>query len=105
MLQCRGSWCDMSLSTAEVRHIAWLARLGVTDAEVKRFREDLSVILDHFRALEELDTSGVPAATHASLLQNVLRDDTPAQSLAVGEVLANAPDSEDSCLRVPPILE
>jgi aspartyl-tRNA(Asn)/glutamyl-tRNA(Gln) amidotransferase subunit C len=95
----------MSLSNEEVRHIAWLARLGVTDAEVERFREDLSVILEHFRALEELDTNSVPAAAHASLLHNVLRDDVPAASLPSDEVLANAPDSEDSLFRVPPILE
>jgi aspartyl-tRNA(Asn)/glutamyl-tRNA(Gln) amidotransferase subunit C len=95
----------MSLSNEEVRHIAWLARLGVTDAEVERFREDLSVILEHFRALEELDTNSVPAAAHASLLHNVLRDDVPSPSLPSDEVLANAPDSEDSLFRVPPILE
>jgi len=95
----------MSLSSEEVRHIAWLARLGLTDAEVERYREDLSVILEHFRALEELDTGSVPAAAHASLLHNVLRDDVPAASLSGDEVLANAPDSQDACFRVPPILE
>ena len=95
----------MSLSNEEVRHIAWLARLGVTDAEVERFRDELSVILEHFSALEELDTGSVPAAAHASLLHNVLRDDVPAASLPSDEVLANAPDSDDSCFRVPPILE
>jgi len=95
----------MSLSSEEVRHIAWLARLGLTDAEVERFREDLSVILEHFRALEELDTNSVPAAAHASLLHNILRDDVPAASLPSEEVLANAPDSQDSCFLVPPILE
>ncbi len=95
----------MSLSNEEVRHIAWLARLGVTDAEVEQFREELSAILEHFRALEELDTDSVPAAAHASRLHNVLRDDVPTASLPADEVVANAPDSEDSCLRVPPILE
>ncbi|MBN1152330.1 MAG: Asp-tRNA(Asn)/Glu-tRNA(Gln) amidotransferase subunit GatC [Dehalococcoidia bacterium] len=95
----------MSLSNEEVRHIAWLARLGITDAEVERFREELSVILEHFRALEELDTASVPAAAHASLLHNILRDDTPAASLSSEEVLANAPESEGDYLRVPPILE
>ena len=42
----------MALSNEEVRHIAWLARLGLTDTEVAKFREELSVILEHFRALE-----------------------------------------------------
>jgi len=95
----------MLLSNDEVSHIAWLARLGVTDAEVERFREELSVILEHFRALKELDTSDVPTATHASLLHNVFREDIPVASLPMEEILANAPDSQDSCFRVPPILE
>ena len=95
----------MSLTNEEVRHIAWLARLGVTDSEVERFREELSVILDHFRALEELDTTGVPAAPHASLLHNVLRSDEPSPSLSSEQVLSNAPESEDRFFRVPPILE
>ncbi|TFH35869.1 MAG: Asp-tRNA(Asn)/Glu-tRNA(Gln) amidotransferase subunit GatC [Dehalococcoidia bacterium] len=95
----------MVLSNEEVRHIAWLARLGVTDAEVERFREELSVILDHFQSLEELDTRDVPGAPHASLLHNVLRDDVPTASLSSDAVLANAPDTQDSCFRVPPILE
>ncbi len=93
------------LSNEQVRHIAWLARLGVTDDEVERFRDDLSIILEHFRALEELDTDGVPAAAHASRLHNVFRDDIPHSSLTTDEVLANAPSTQDSCLRVPPILE
>lgn len=95
----------MGLSSDEVRHIAWLARLGVSNDEVERFRVDLSVILDHFRVLQELDTEHVPAAPHASLLENVLRDDVPQASLEVESVLANAPRSQDSCFRVPPILE
>jgi aspartyl-tRNA(Asn)/glutamyl-tRNA(Gln) amidotransferase subunit C len=95
----------MLLSNDEVSHIAWLARLGVTDAEVERFREELSVILEHFRELEELDTSHVPAATHASHLQNVFRNDAPKPSLSRDEVLSNAPDSQDPYFRVPPILE
>lgn len=93
------------LSNEQVRHIAWLARLGVTDEEVERFRDDLSIVLDHFRALGEVDTDEVPAAAHASRLQNVFREDSPQPSLTIDEVLANAPSTQDSCLRVPPILE
>jgi aspartyl/glutamyl-tRNA(Asn/Gln) amidotransferase C subunit len=95
----------MLLSSEEVRHIAWLARLGVTESEVEQFREELSVILEHFQALEELDTRDVPGAAHASLLHNVLREDVPSASLSSDAVLANAPDSQDSYFRVPPILE
>lgn len=95
----------MALSTEEVRHIAWLARLGVSEDEIERFRVELSVILDHFRVLQALDTASVPAAPHASLLQSITRDDTSRPSLPQDSVLANAPDSQDSCFRVAPILE
>jgi len=95
----------MELSSEEVRHIAWLARLGVTDEEVERFRVDLSVILEHFNLLQKLDTDNVPAAPHASLLQNIFREDVPRPSLETDSVLANAPRSQNLCFRVPPILE
>jgi len=96
---------SMSLSTEEVRHIAWLARLAVTDEEVERFRAELSVILDNFSVLRALDTERVPAATHASQLENVLRDDSVRPSLPAESVLANAPRQQDDLFRVPPILE
>jgi aspartyl-tRNA(Asn)/glutamyl-tRNA(Gln) amidotransferase subunit C len=95
----------MALTNEEVRHIARLARLALSDAEIARYVTDLSVILDHFRVLQELDTDRVPAAAHASLLRNVARDDRPRPSLPVDDVLANAPHRQDECLRVPPILE
>ena len=95
----------MALTNEEVRHIARLARLALTDAEIERYGADLSVILDHFRALQELDTSSVPSAAHASLLSNVSREDVARLSLPAEEVIANAPHHQDQCLRVPPILE
>ncbi|MFW6055895.1 MAG: Asp-tRNA(Asn)/Glu-tRNA(Gln) amidotransferase subunit GatC [Chloroflexota bacterium] len=95
----------MSLSTDEVRHIAWLARLAVTDEEIERFRADLSVILDHFSVLQNINTDNVPAATHASQLENVLREDTVRPSLASDSVLVNAPKQQDGLFRVPPIIE
>lgn len=93
------------LSNEQVRHIAWLARLGVSDVEVERFQQDLSMVLDHFRTLEELDTTSVPAAAHASQLSNVFREDVPQESLSVDDVMANAPAAQGYCFRVPPILE
>lgn len=105
VLQLPGSGHQMALSTEEVQHIAWLARLGVSEDEIERFRVELSAILDHFRVLQALDTASVPAAPHASLLQNVMRDDMSRPSLPPDSVLANAPDSQDSCFRVASILE
>ncbi len=95
----------MSLSTDEIRHIAWLARLAVTEEEIARFRADLSAILDHFSVLQNINTDNVPAATHASQLENVLREDMVQPSLASDSVLANAPRKQDDLFRVPPIIE
>jgi len=95
----------MALTNEEVRHIARLARLALTDAEIERYRADLSMILAHFRVLQELDTSSVPTAAHATLLSNVSREDLPQPSLPAEVVVANAPHHQDQCLRVPPILE
>ena len=95
----------MILSQDEVRHIAWLARLAVSDEDVERFRADLSAILEHFTALQQLNTDDVPAAAHASLLTTVVRDDVSRESLSDEQVLANAPRKEDSLFKVPPILD
>ena len=95
----------MTLTQEEVRHIAWLARLAVTEEEVERFRLDLSVILEHFTALQELNTENVPAAAHASLLSTIFREDVSRESLTSDDVLSNAPCKEDSLFKVPTILD
>jgi aspartyl-tRNA(Asn)/glutamyl-tRNA(Gln) amidotransferase subunit C len=95
----------MSLSQDEVRHIALLARVGLTDEDVAKFQVQLSSILDHFEALRALDTEGVPPTSHPLPLENVMRDDEARPSLTQEEALANAPAAEDGSLRVRAVLE
>ena len=95
----------MKLSREEVLHIARLARLGLTEEDVERFREQLSNILDNFEVLKEVETEGVPPTTHAVPLQNVLREDEVAPSLPQDEVLSNAPRQEEGHFKVRPVLE
>lgn len=95
----------MKLSREEVLHIALLARLGLTEAEVDRFREQLSNILENFEALQQIDTSGIPPTAQAIALQNVVRSDEIADSLPQNEILANAPRKEGEFFRVRPVLE
>jgi aspartyl-tRNA(Asn)/glutamyl-tRNA(Gln) amidotransferase subunit C len=90
----------LSLTLDDVRHIASLARLALSDEEADRLREQLSGILDHFELLKELDTSDVQPTAHSLPLTNVMRDDATWQSLSVEEVLANAPRSEGEYMRV-----
>jgi aspartyl-tRNA(Asn)/glutamyl-tRNA(Gln) amidotransferase subunit C len=88
-----------------VTHIARLARLGLSDAEVELFREQLSVILENIAILREADVSGISPLAHASRLSNVMREDEPQPSYPPEVLLANAPDQEENCLKVNAVLE
>jgi aspartyl-tRNA(Asn)/glutamyl-tRNA(Gln) amidotransferase subunit C len=95
----------MKLSYEQVRHVAWLARLGLSEEDVEKFTIQLSNILDNFEILEEVDTAGVPPATHTVPLQNVTRKDDVAHSYPQAEILSNAPKQEENCFKVQAILE
>lgn len=95
----------MKLSREEVLHIARLARLGLTEAEVDRLSEQLSNILENFEILQQVDTSNVPPTAQSIALQNVMRSDEVAPSLPASEILANAPRREGDCFRVRAVLE
>jgi len=88
-----------------VLHIARLARLGLTETELERLREQLSNILENFQILQQVDTTDVPPTAQAIPLQNVTRDDEVAPSLPPDDVLANAPQREGDCFRVRAVLE
>ena len=95
----------MSLTREEVEHIGQLARLGLTEEEVAKFQEQLSEILTHFDALQELDTEGVPPTPYPLPLDSVMRNDEAKDSLSQEDVLANAPLAEDGTFRVRAILD
>jgi len=95
----------MRLSYEQVRHIAWLARLGLSDEEVEKFSLQLSNILENVEILQEVDTTNVPPATHTIPLQNVLRKDDVAESYSQSDVLSNAPNQAEKCFKVQAILE
>ena len=65
----------MKLGSEEVKHIALLARLGLTEAEVEKFREQLSNILENFEELQQVNTDSVAPTAQVIALENVLRDD------------------------------
>ncbi len=95
----------MAISREEVEHVAFLARLGLTDAEKQTLQEQLSAILEHMRTINELDTSQIPPTAQVIPLRNVMRPDEPQPSLPMDEVLRNAPDREGDFFRVPHVLE
>jgi aspartyl-tRNA(Asn)/glutamyl-tRNA(Gln) amidotransferase subunit C len=94
----------MKLSREEVLHIARLARLGLDEAEIDKFSEQLSNLLEHFRVLQQVDTTGVPPTAQSIALQNVIRSDETQASLPPDQVLANAPQKEGDFFRVRPVL-
>ena len=95
----------MKLSREDVLHIARLARLGLTEAEVDRLREQLSNILENFEILQRVDTGDVPPTAQSIALQNVMRSDEVTPSLPPSDILANAPRREGDCFRVRAVLE
>jgi len=95
----------MKLSREMVQHIALLARLGLSEAELERFMEQLSNILENFETLQQVDTTNVEPTAQSIALENVLRDDETLPSLPAAEVLANAPSQEEGHFKVRAVLE
>ena len=91
------------ISEEEVRHVADLARLGLTDEEVKRMGRQLGAILESIDQIGELDLANVPPTTNALNLTNVLRPDEPHQCLPTEEALSTTPDAVDDLFAVPRI--
>jgi aspartyl-tRNA(Asn)/glutamyl-tRNA(Gln) amidotransferase subunit C len=92
------------ISPQEVREIATLARLDLSDQEIERMTGDLDAILTYVAALQALDTSSVEPMTHAVPFDCPLRPDQVAPSLPVEDALANAPRREGHFFLVPRIV-
>ena len=88
----------------DVKHVATLARLEVSEEELDVFTEQLAAVLAHADDVASLDTAGVPPTAHPLPLENVLRPDEVRPSLDRAEVLAQAPAVEDDRFKVPPVL-
>ncbi len=96
---------ESQLSSAEVEHVARLARLGITAEEVTLYRDQLRNILAHINALNGADTSQVPATAHPLEERNVMRPDEIRPCLRVEEALRNAPMVEGQYFKVKAIQE
>lgn len=95
----------MGLSEQEVRHVALLSRLQLSEEEVRAYTEQLGKILGYVEKLKELDTAKVEPMVTAAASGNVLRSDTPAPVLPREAALASAPEQDGEYFRVPPVLE
>jgi aspartyl-tRNA(Asn)/glutamyl-tRNA(Gln) amidotransferase subunit C len=96
---------SMALTIEEVRKVAHLARLRLSDEELKRMQQQLSSILDYMQMLQEADVEGVPPTAQVTDVVNVMRPDEVRPSLPVEEALANAPARENGYFKVKPVFE
>jgi aspartyl-tRNA(Asn)/glutamyl-tRNA(Gln) amidotransferase subunit C len=95
----------VALSHEEVRRIAELAKLDLTDDEVALYAGQLSNILDYFERLQELDTSHIEPTASVLPIKNVLRPDVAGEPLTPEQAIANAPDAKDNQFRVSAVLD
>ncbi len=94
----------MAISEEQVRHVALLARLALTDEQVAEYGEQLNSILEHIDTIRQLDLEGVEPTAHAVDMVNETRADEPLPCLPLDAVLLNAPEAEDGAFVVPRIV-
>lgn len=94
----------MSITRAEVAHLARLSRLALSDAELDHFAGQLDQIIGAVARVQEVAAEGIPPMTHAVPVVNVFRDDVEVPCLTAEQVLSQAPAAEKGRFRVPRIL-
>ncbi len=95
----------MKLTKDQVKHVAKLANLPLTDAEVTKFEGQLSETLDYVDQLNKINTAGVEPTSQVTGLENVLRDDETRPSLSQDEALQNTKSKQNGFFKVKAILE
>ena len=93
------------IDKTQVRKVAKLSRLELTEPEVEEFTGQLSAILDYVEKMNELDTTDIEPLAHCLPISNVLREDCARESLGTEKVLANAPQRDGEFFKVPKILD
>ncbi len=96
---------EKKIDAAEVRKVAKLSRLELSEAEVEEFTGQLRAILDYVAKMNELDTEGVEPLAHCLPVSNVFRADCVKESLGTEKTLANAPERDGEFFKVPKILD
>jgi aspartyl-tRNA(Asn)/glutamyl-tRNA(Gln) amidotransferase subunit C len=92
------------ITRADVEHVAQLARLALTEAEIVSLTDELGAIVDYAAQVSALDTNDVPPTAHPLPVVNVFRPDVARPGLPRDEVLAAAPEAQEKRFRVPRIL-
>ena len=94
-----------TITNDDVRHLAQLSSLQMSDAEVESLRADIEKIINYINQLDELDTDGVEPTYQVTGLQNIWRDDEIIDSsVSRQQLLALAAEQSDNCVKVPKVL-
>ncbi len=88
----------------DVRQVARLSRLRLSEAQVAHFTDQLAAVLEYVGKLDELDLAGVEPLAHASDQASVMRDDVERPGLPPDVLLGSAPDRQDDFFKVPRVL-
>ena len=94
----------MAHDPIDVRHVAGLARLELSEQECDVFQKQLEAILGHVESLAALEVSGIGPASYPAPVYDVMREGLPGDSLPREAVLANAPDQAQDQIRVPKVI-
>ena len=89
------------ITKEQVEHIAWLARIKLTEEEKEKLLPMCNEILAYFRKIDEVDTSGIEYTSHGVQIKNVMRDDIVTPSLTLEESLKNAPKKDKTYIKAP----
>jgi len=95
---------EQKITLDQVKHVARLARLALSDEKLTRLAGQLENILEYVDKISEVDTAGVEPTAHAMALTNALREDVAEPALSVEQVLQNAPETDGPFFRVPKVI-
>mgnify|MGYP001572897915 CR=1 FL=1 len=95
----------MAITKKDVEHVAALARLALSEEEIKLYTEQMANILSYVEKLSSLDTKEVESAAYTTSMKTILRKDETKSSLPQEEILSNAPEKAKGCFKVPRIIE
>lgn len=96
---------EKKIDQAQVRKVAKLSRLDLSEEEIEEFTSQLSAILDYVAKMNELDTAKVEPLAHCLPISNIFREDVAKESLGTEKALANAPQRDGEFFKVPKILD
>jgi aspartyl/glutamyl-tRNA(Asn/Gln) amidotransferase C subunit len=95
----------MAITLEELRHLADLARLHLSDEEFTAMQADLNRVIEHFERLQALDLAAMTNSPHSIDINNIWREDVPNNGLERDEAVAGAPEVQAGLFLVPTIIE